>query len=409
MNAIQEFQQASILVVDDDILIQNIIKAGLEDIGFNQIQLDDNGSAALKRLRKDDSIELIILDLQMPEMDGVRFMRHLAEVRPSIDVILASGQRGRLLSTAISLGRSMGLNVLGSLQKPMQIAKLQALLDRRESLTVAFEELQTSHNLLSASDLHDGLRGDSKCNHPCLVFQPIISMLSGAIASVEVLARWWNKDRGIIPPRLFLPLVEEEGMLDQLTREIYRLAIEQISQWEKFGMRISVAINLSISSFRDQSFSRFLIETAARKNIDCARLIFEVAESQTSAVTPQCLEALLSLRLKGFRLSIDDFGTGNSSFAHVKDIPFTELKIDREFVTSAATDPGSHSILEESINLARRLNMEVVAEGVETREEWDLVERLGCDFVQGYYCAKPLTNPELVKLIETWEGPHKGS
>ena len=129
---------------------------------------------------------------------------------------------------------------------------------------------------------------------------------------------------------------------------------------------ISAAINLSINSFRRPEFTRYLIDTAAQRNIDCARLIFEVAESQTSVVTPQCLEALLSLRLKGFRLSIDDFGTGSSSFTHLKNIPFTELKIDREFVTGASDDPGARSILEESINLARRLSMVVVAEGVET-------------------------------------------
>ena len=406
MNAIRELQQTSILVVDDDILMQNVIKAALENMGFRRVQIEENGSSALACLNAEHSIELVLLDLQMPEMDGIRFMRQLAECRPDIDVILASGQRGRLLSTAISLGRSMGLNVLGALQKPLQLKSLQALLEKRQSITVEPEDITVIDNPLAREDLHDGLLGSERNNHPHLLYQPIVSIGTGSIAGVEVLARWWNRERGILKPDLFLPLIELEGLLDQLTREIYRLAIEQMAQWNKVGKSMSVAVNLSINSFRDESFSRFLIDTAAAQNIDYSKLVFEMTESQASSVTPECLEALLNLRLKGFRLSIDDFGTGSSSLAHVKNIPFTELKIDREFITGAAFDPEAHTILEESVNLARRLSMAVVAEGVETREEWDLVERLGCDSVQGYYCSKPLDSRELIKFLDAWRGPH---
>ena len=406
MNAMLELQQTSILVVDDDILLQNVIEAALKNMGFKQVQIVGDGRSALECLRAGDSIELVLLDLQMPQMDGIRFMRQLAECRPDIDVILASGQRGRLLSTAISLGRSMGLNVLGALQKPLQLKSLKTLLEKRQSFTVEQEDIAVIDNPLAREDLHDGLLGSESNNHPHLMFQPVVSIATGSIVSVEVLARWWNRERGILTPDLFLPLIELEGLLDQLTREVYRLTIEQMAQWNKDGKPMSVAVNLSINSFRDLSFSRFLIDTAAAQNIDYSKLIFEMTESQTSSVTPECLEALLNLRLKGFRLSIDDFGTGSSSLAHVKNIPFSELKIDREFITGAAFDPEAHTILEESVNLARRLSMAVVAEGVETREEWDLVERLGCDSVQGYYCSKPLNGEELLDFLDAWKGPH---
>jgi len=407
MNAILELQQTSILIVDDDVFVQSVIKAGLENIGYKKVRCEDNGGTALDLLAQDQSIELVILDLHMPEIDGIRFMRGLADSRPGIDVVLASGEDGRLISTAISLGRSMGVNVLGSLEKPVQLERLQDLLDQRRPAEVAREELHVVKEPLSREDLQDGLLGAGKNNRPHLMFQPIVSLMSKSIVTVEVLARWWNRDRGILSPHEFIPLAEQEELLDTLTRDVYNMTIKQIAQWHKSGLRISAAVNLSINSFRDENFARFLFETAARQNIDCSRLIFEVAESQTSEVTPQCLEALLNLRLRGFRLSIDDFGTGSSSFTHVKNIPFTELKIDREFVSGASLDQGSRSILEESINLARRLDMSVVAEGVENRGEWDLVEQLGCDFVQGYYCAKPLSNTELMKLLESWQGPHR--
>ncbi len=114
----------------------------------------------------------------------------------------------------------------------------------------------------------------------------------------------------------------------------------------------------------------------------------------------------MGLRLKRFGLSIDDFGTGNSSMAQLKRIPFTELKIDRAFVNGAATNACANAILRSSIDLAKRLDMNIVAEGVETREDWDLVEELGCDYVQGFYCAKPMPNDELMETIANWDGPH---
>lgn len=409
MNAIQKLQQASILVVDDDVLAQEIIVAGLKSIGYEGIKAEGKGETALNLLREDPAIELIVLDLHMPGLDGIRFMRQLSDFRRNVDVILASGQRGRLLSTTIGLGRSMGLNVLGALQKPVGMDQLKELLDQRRCVETTRQELGVVRVPLSIADLRSGVLGIDKDNHPHLMFQPVVSVATGEIVSVEVLARWWSRERGILTPDLFLPLAEEEGLLDQLTRKIYEQTIEQAAQWFKAGKRISVAVNLSINSFGDDSFAPFLISRAAAHKVDCSALIFEVSESQTSSVTPDCLEALLNLRLRGFRLSIDDFGTGSSSFAHVKNIPFTELKIDREFVTGAATDGESRSILEESINLARRLNMSVVAEGVETREEWNLVERLGCDFVQGFYCSRPVENSELLKLINSWNGPHDDS
>lgn len=406
MNAIQKLQQTSVLVVDDDDLAQIIIASGFKNIGYQTIRTEGNGGVALNLLREKQAIDLIVLDLHMPNIDGIRFMRQLSEFRKNIDVILVSGERGRLLSTTISLGRSMGLNVLGALQKPVQLDQLKELLDQRCGQEVSKQNLGTVRIPLSIRELRSGVVGADENNHPHIMFQPVVSVATGAIVSVEVLARWWNRERGILTPDLFLPLAEQEGLLDQLTRMIYEMTIKQAAQWSKAGKRISAAVNLSINSFGDERFVPFLINTAEAHKVDSSGLIFEVSESQTSSVTPDCLEALLNLRLRGFRLSIDDFGTGSSSFAHVKNIPFTELKIDREFVTGAAVDAEARSILEESINLARRLSMEVIAEGVETRQEWDLVDQLGCDFVQGFYCSRPIENSELMSLLDSWRGPH---
>lgn len=406
MNMMQHMVNTKILVIDDDVVSQGILQAVLEDLGYASVEVSGSSTAALEELRNGKPADLILLDLHMPGLDGIRFMRQLEQIRRDVDLILVSGQRERVLSTAIGLGKSIGLNVLGALRKPINAKRLKQLLQRKQSLVQDQETTEGIRRPLTRADLVDGLLGGSEENRPWLLYQPIVSMTTGAIVCVEVLSRWWNRERGVLAPEFFLPLAERSGLLDQLTTMVYRKTITQIADWFAQDKKLSAAINLSINSFRDPAFTRYLVDVAAQEKIDCARLIFEVAESQTSSVTPQCLEALLTLRLRGFRLSIDDFGTGSSSFTHLKNIPFTELKIDREFVTGAMHDPGSRSILEESINLARRLNMAVIAEGVETREDWDLVADLGCDYVQGYYCGKPMETEQLMKLLDNWQGPH---
>ena len=153
-------------------------------------------------------------------------------------------------------------------------------------------------------------------------------------------------------------------------------------------------------------FQTFLLIPALEQGVDLSRVVIEVTESQVMSDVTGCLEIMMKLRMKKLGLSIDDFGTGNSSMEQLKRIPFTELKIDRAFVFGACNDSGAGAILESSVSLAKSLKMETVAEGAENREDWDLVESLGVDLVQGYYCAKPMPNAEFMQFLEKWTGPH---
>ena len=239
-----------------------------------------------------------------------------------------------------------------------------------------------------------------------LVYQPKVCVKSGHIVSVETLARWRNAERGILGPAAFIPLAVEAGLIDALTFQIYRKAIIQSAEWVRDGINLTTAVNFSVNSFSNPEFCNTLIDITEQHSVNSDRIILEVTETQTMAIALVCLEALIGMRLKRFSLSIDDFGTGNSSMAQLKCIPFTELKIDRAFVTGASTEESALAILETSIDLARKLNMQIVAEGAETREDWDLVESLGCDYVQGYYCAKPMCNDKLMEFLQDWDGPH---
>jgi EAL domain-containing protein (putative c-di-GMP-specific phosphodiesterase class I) len=258
---------------------------------------------------------------------------------------------------------------------------------------------------ISEEELQHGI-DNPESGELLLVYQPKVHIQSGEITGVETLARWKHPERGVLGPGAFIPLAERTDKIDALTNQIYRKAVQQTSDWMLDGINLRTSVNFSINSFSDPGFSDFIISTTEEVGVNPTQLILEVTETQVMKNAVDCLEIMMRMRLKKFGLSIDDFGTGNSSMTQLKTIPFTELKVDREFVHGAANNSGAQAILEASVALAKNLQMEIVCEGAETREDWDLVEQLGCDYVQGFYCARPMPNEELLEFIAAWNGPH---
>ncbi|MEQ8953259.1 MAG: EAL domain-containing response regulator [Gammaproteobacteria bacterium] len=411
MNALETLSMAannktiSILLIDDEPFVLDLAQTMLENLGYKNVDTASNGNVALgKLITSEQPYELIICDLNMPEMDGVEFMRHACNSEYKGGIIILSGEDTRMLETALGLGRAHKLDVLGALPKPLISKDLEALLANFEPKS---DELKITAPVrsISAEDLAEGIRGSAN-NQLHLVYQPKIDVKSGAIVGVEALARWWNQERGVLGPAAFIPLAETSGQIDNLTHKIYSTALTQASEWAREGKALRTAINFSVNSFTDPVFCEFVLTTQTNSGLGSESLLLEITETQAMNIPASCLEALMSLRLKRFGLSIDDFGTGNSSMAQLKNIPFSEMKIDRAFVNGAANDSSSQAILEASIGIARKLNMDIVAEGVETREDWDIAEQLGCDYVQGFYCARPMRSEDLATFMSDWSGPH---
>lgn len=402
---VEDRSKISILLIDDEPFVVSLAVKVLDSLGYTRVETANNGNEALGKLVTSVApYDLIISDLNMPEMNGVEFMRHASHSGFQGGMILFSGEDSRMLETALGLARAHGINILGALHKPLEPKELEKLVNSYEP-EVSEERHYSPEKSISENELIDGIKGSAD-NRLHLVYQPKIDVKSGEVTGVETLARWWNKDRGILGPATFIPIAEASGQIDNLTNEIYKDALEQAVEWSRQGRQLRTAINISVNSFSNPEFCNFLIDTKNRNKLDFEQIVFEVTETQAMSLPEDCLEALMSLRLKRFGLSIDDFGTGSSSLAQLKNIPFSEMKIDRAFIHGAAGDPSALAILETSVDLARKLNMEIVAEGAETREDWDLVEQLGCDYVQGFYCAKPMRNEDLIVFLDSWTGPH---
>jgi EAL domain-containing protein (putative c-di-GMP-specific phosphodiesterase class I)/ActR/RegA family two-component response regulator len=401
----QAINDMSILLIDDDPFYSQLAVEVLNNLGFEAVSVANDGTTGLDCLTKENlHFDVVICDLNMPEMNGVEFIRHASKTGFDGGIILLSGENKRMLETAYGVAKTHDANILGAMAKPINPDELRETMGRMQP-SGDNKRSFTPQEPITEAQLRDGIEGSAN-DEVLLVFQPKIEVASGKIVGVETLARWWNKDRGVLGPGAFIPLAEEKALIDDLTNTIYRKAVQQAADWQRQNVDLRAAINFSVNSFSRQEFCDFLINTVKDFNIDPDRLLLEITETQAMSIAVNCLESIIGMRLNRFGLSIDDFGTGNSSLAQLKNIPFTELKVDRAFVTGAATNESALAILEASISLARKLEMVVVAEGVETRQDWDLVENLGVDFVQGFYCARPMSNSDLMVFMDSWTGPH---
>jgi EAL domain-containing protein (putative c-di-GMP-specific phosphodiesterase class I) len=223
-----------------------------------------------------------------------------------------------------------------------------------------------------------------------LVYQPKLDLRTGAVCGVEALARWQSLRHGAIPPLMFVRRAEEIGLIDWLTEWVLRSAVRQRSAWQKEGVDVEMAVNISALNLKDVNFPDFVDRLCAEEGVSTGELTLELTEGATQE-TIKLIDTISRLRLKGFGASLDDFGTGYGSLVQLRQLPFTELKIDRAFVGDLLISSESRSITRMLIQLAHELGLSVTAEGVEDYQTLEALTAFGCDKAQGFFIARPMT------------------
>jgi EAL domain-containing protein (putative c-di-GMP-specific phosphodiesterase class I) len=387
-----------ILVLDDEPFMLKLMDHMLSSLGFKQVATCDSGRTALESFNNPGSPpDLILLDLNMPEMDGIEFLRHLVEQRYTGSLILISGEDERMLQTAEKLVRAHKIPVLGYLHKPINPKDLSKLLEKWIPFLV--RKPREEKKVYDAEEVRVAI-----INHELVNFyQPKVDMASGKVVGVESLVRWRHPQDGMVFPDQFIGVAEENGLIDDLTRVVILKAFFQAKIWQVDGLNLSMALNISMDNLASLEFVDYIAIAASMAGILPADIVLEVTESRLMKELSAPMEILTRLRLKRFSLSIDDFGTGHSSLIQLRDIPFDELKVDRGFVHGAVSNDTLRAIYNASLSLAQHLGMKSVAEGVEDRADWDFVRSTGCNHAQGYFIAKPMPADEIPGWITTWE------
>jgi EAL domain-containing protein (putative c-di-GMP-specific phosphodiesterase class I) len=298
------------------------------------------------------------------------------------------------------MAKASGLRVLGCIEKPLTPGKLTTVLSLYES------EVIGGQVALDIEVTLDQAREALSRGEILPWFQPQAEFGNGKIVGVEALARWRLADGRMVPPAVFVPVMEAGGLIDELTSLMLVQSCAWWKRWRARGLDLKISVNVSAQNLTGPEVADRYEAVLREHGLSPDQVVLEITESSVMSDTARGLGMLARLRLKGFGLSVDDFGTGYSSLSQLSQIPFTELKIDRGFVSGSPTQPRKRAMIETSLDLARKLELSVVAEGVETIEEWQLLAQLGCDFAQGYLISAPVPGEQLPDAIQRWRQTH---
>lgn len=381
-----------ILLLDDDSFMLSLNEHFLNELGFHNIVSFDNGLNALSWMDSSEEIVyLILLDLNMPNIDGIEFMRRLVDRKYCGALILVSGEDENLLQSAEKLAIQHKLMTLGHLQKPINLQSIGELINKWEAPT---KTSIIKSKQYSPEEIRIAIEQEQLVNF----YQPKVNIKTLKVTGVESLVRWNHPTDGMVYPDQFISVSEEFGLINDLTKLVAKNAISQLKKWHDNDIHLRVAINLSMDDLASLDFVDFMLKQIDISQVNAKNIVLEVTESRLTYNFKIPLEILTRLRLHRFNLSIDDFGTGHSSLTQLRDFPFNELKIDGSFVHCAGSNPKICAIFDACHNLGKQLNMVIVAEGVENREDWDFLRASQCDLAQGYFIAKPMP----AEQIETW-------
>ena len=392
-----DITQLRFLVVEDQGFQRWLISNLLKDFGARSVVAAADGAEALQLL-SGESVDVVVSDLDMPGMDGMELIRRIAELRHPVGVVLVSSHDRSLMATVESMAAAYHVTVFGAIQKPLTANKLQAVLRSFH----ASREAPPDPGVVpvTVAEVEWALQKGEFEAH----FQPKVDLRTSQVRGAEALARWRHPDRGLLAPAVFMPSVEEGRLVEELTRCVVADAVRKCVEWRKAGIPAAVSVNLSVESLSDVALADRMAALVAERSLEPAHVTFEVTESAAVREEGPALENLSRLRMRGFGLSIDDYGTGYSSMERLARIPFTELKIDQGFVRKATTEASSRAIVESSLELAKKLGIVAVAEGVDSLPQWSLLLALGCELAQGHYISAPLSETEFRRWARARSG-----
>ncbi|GAA4406320.1 hypothetical protein GCM10023089_14770 [Quisquiliibacterium transsilvanicum] len=361
----------------------------------------------------------IALDLVMPSMDGVEVMVQLARRGCRARIIVTSGVGSRVLDAAGRSAEEHGLDIAGVLAKPFSPAALRALLADAPLAPGAIPgagagagatfplggfgaELSATF-VVTVDDLRRALADHEIEVH----YQPKIDCASGRLAGFEALVRWRHPLRGLVSPGGFVRVAEEGGVIDALTDRVLDLSLPWFGrsfpgpagagavQALQVEGAVSLSVNISARSLRDMQLADRIDARCAAAGIAPSRLILELTETSAMEDPVASLDLLTRLRMKGFQLSIDDFGTGFSSMLQLVRLPFSEMKVDRSFVMTLNRSQESRAVVRSVVELGHSLGLRCTAEGVEDERALDYLRQVGCDLAQGYLIGRPMPAAEI--------------
>ncbi len=379
-----------LLIVDDDAEFVRFVGRVAAESGYEVLAVHNPES--LRTQLVSWGPDVIVLDLKMPKIDGIQLLRELARGFITAKILLTSGADERVLNTARQLGTQEGLDIVGTLPKPVRAAELRRQLDALKERTGPIEPAEIER-AIERQEL-------------ALHYQPRLDTQSGRVIGAEALIRWWHPSKGMLMPGQFLPIMESSFAIDRLTDWVMDAALKQTGHWRREGIDLGISVNISARNLSDLNLPDRVVGLCNSHGVPREALTVELTETATMQDASRIMDILVRMRLKDFGLAIDDFGTGYSSLIQLRRLPFTEVKIDKSFVGEMLVSKDSAVIVKTIIDMARNLSLEPVAEGVESQAAAKALTELGCKILQGYWISRPLPAVEFRAFLDSHEPAH---
>ena len=378
------------IVIDDHLLQITLLKQILtrNDVMVEAFDNVDDAMAYVNRSHPD----IIFCDLQMPNKDGIDMMEMLDDIGFRGNVVLVSAMDVTIISAVRAMCEGFSFEVLGKLLKPYEESQVVDILHRLTDKEVNSTPFNRQILVQDQEFLFALAEGRIK-NY----YQPLVDAKSGNVIGYEALARWFHPIYGVLPPYIFLNMVERCHLSNELFEAVFSNALYDI---KNRGLMHRISLNVDHANLEDSDFANQFIARCNQNNISPDRFTIEITERDTFKTSAALYKNLLKLRMNGVIISIDDFGTGSSSFEKLAQLPFNELKIDRSFIQGIDDDPKKKNIVLAICALAKSLNISVVAEGVEDEITMMAVRQYTIDVCQGYYIDKPMPMEAITILKE---------
>ncbi len=386
------------LVAEGDADLRASLCDMLTGLGASQITQVADGHSALRCFQDTYSppIHIAIVDITIPGLDGIELIRSLAEMNCRARVIVVGSLEKNLLFTIETMAQAYGLELLGTLARPVQLPALQELLGNYRPPSVPSTD--SPRRRFTFAEVAQALQ--ARQFEP--YFQPRVALETGHIKGLEAFARWIHPEYGVLGPGAFLDALEQNDRIDFLDWSMIERSVECCRMFQDQGLPVEISLNVAPETLAHPAFLQQISTCVERHQVAPMYLTFEMPESSVLTSDPSFLERLLRLRMIGYGLAIDDYGTGRSNLQLLARVPFTELKIDRTFVDGASRSRALGTVLSSCLGLAKSLDRESCAVGVETRQDWDFLQGLGCTYAQGYHIARPMPAAAFPKWVEDW-------
>lgn len=380
-----------VLLIDDDPLFLLVAGELLHAMGAEEIRTAHDGSDGLRILAEaGDIFDLVLCDLNMPNCDGIRVVRTLSERGFKGRFAVASGEDRDILRTVADIARMVGINLVGTLAKPLREEDLRQVLNRPSK-----GDGETECEPVSRVELLTEMAAGRLFPY----YQPKLDLATFKLNSVEILSRRRTETGAVRSAQAYIAAAEVHGLMAKYTLSLMERALTEIGKLSAIGINVDPAFNVSPSSLHDGAFPDALVSECKRAGMDPKRVTLEITEDRLLEYDADVLEALARLRVAGFRLSVDDFGTGTTNMQQLRRFPLTELKIDRFFIQNARDDAFARETMMSSVRLARLLGLQVVAEGVETIDDVRTAKTANIDVLQGFLISKPVPAERLIQVL----------